>query len=162
MSKLVATYSWIAGHHAMKFKPCELCLHIEIERWARPPSVSSVDATHRYRAIQWDTQRSPGSISMVYNECDLVHVHSLGILAGKILHWSYGKVDILCYNFHINPRVIWWSKCWTSFEMCLLTSYQKLIRIRQCNLLKYKILRFLPLGCVQIVPAESPASVVLL
>ena len=36
--------------------------------------------------------------------CDLVH--SLSILAGKILHWSYGKIDILCRNVHIEPRVM--------------------------------------------------------
>ena len=33
-------------------------------------------------------------------------VHSLGNLAGKIQHWSCEKVDILCHNFHINPRVL--------------------------------------------------------
>ena len=44
-------------------------------------------------------------VNSVYNKCD--HVHSLGILAGKILlHWFYGKVDILCHNFHIKPRVM--------------------------------------------------------
>ena len=41
---------------------------------------------------------------LVNNKCDLVH--SFGILAGKILHWSYGKIDIMCRNFHINPRVM--------------------------------------------------------
>ena len=29
-------------------------------------------------------------VNLVYNKCDLVH--SFSILAGKILHWSYGKV----------------------------------------------------------------------
>ena len=35
----------------------------------------------------------------VYNKCDLVR--SLSILAGKILHWSYGKNDILCHNLKV-------------------------------------------------------------
>ena len=43
-------------------------------------------------------------VNFVYNKCDLEQ--SLGILAGKILHWSYWKVDILSHNFHINPRVM--------------------------------------------------------
>ena len=41
-------------------------------------------------------------VSFVYNKCDLVH--SLSILAGTILHRS-GKVENLCHNFHINPRI---------------------------------------------------------
>ena len=44
------------------------------------------------------------NMTFVYNKCDLAH--SLASLAGKILHRSYGKVDILCHNFHINPRVM--------------------------------------------------------
>ena len=43
-------------------------------------------------------------VNLVYNKCDLVH--SFSVLAGKILHWSYGKVDISCHNFHIKPRVM--------------------------------------------------------
>ena len=43
-------------------------------------------------------------VNFVYNKCDLER--SLGILAGKILRWSYGKLDILCHNFHINQRVM--------------------------------------------------------
>ena len=43
-------------------------------------------------------------VNFVYNKCDLVY--SLSILAGKILHWSFGKVAILCHNFSINPRVM--------------------------------------------------------
>ena len=73
-------------------------------------------------------------VNFVYIKCDLVH--SLASLAGKILHWSLWEleVDILCHNFHINPRVMK-VKSWTSFS-----SYQKLIRIGQCNL--HKIIRF--------------------
>ena len=43
-------------------------------------------------------------VNFVNNKCDLVH--SLSLLAGKILHRSYDKVVILCNNFHINPRVM--------------------------------------------------------
>ena len=43
-------------------------------------------------------------VNFVYNKCYLVH--SLAFLAGKILHWSYGKVDIYRHNFHINPTVM--------------------------------------------------------
>ena len=50
-----------------------------------------------------------------YNKCDLVH--SGASLAGKILHWSYGKVDILCHNFYRSSMKV---KSWTSFEMCPL------------------------------------------
>ena len=54
--------------------------------------------------IKKDNMVGIDHVNFVYNKCDLVH--SLGILAGKILHWSYGKVDCLCHNFHINPRVM--------------------------------------------------------
>ena len=43
-------------------------------------------------------------VNFVHNKCDLVH--SSSTLAGTILHRSYGKVDILCRNFHIKPRVV--------------------------------------------------------
>ena len=43
-------------------------------------------------------------VNLVYNKCDLVI--SFSILAGKILHWSYGNVDILCHNFLIKPRIM--------------------------------------------------------
>ena len=43
-------------------------------------------------------------VNFVYNKCDLVH--SSASLAGKILHWSYGKVVILWHNFDIIPRVM--------------------------------------------------------
>ena len=53
-----------------------------------------------------------GQVNFVYNKCD--PVHSLAGLAGKILHWSYGKVDMLCHNFH-NIQELWKLKhdeCW--------------------------------------------------
>ena len=38
-------------------------------------------------------------VKFVFNKCDLV----FGGIPGKILH---GKVNILCHNFNINPRII--------------------------------------------------------
>ena len=61
-------------------------------------------------------------VNFVYNKCD--HVHSLASLAGKILHWSDGKVDILCHNSHINPRV---KVKADKFRDVPLSSYQTLI-----------------------------------
>ena len=45
-----------------------------------------------------------GIIDNVNNKCELLL--SLSILAGIILHKLYGKVDILCHNIHINPRIM--------------------------------------------------------
>ena len=56
-----------------------------------------------------------GIIDNVNNKCELLL--SLSILAGIILHKSYGKVDILCHNIHINPRIM---KVKINFEMCPL------------------------------------------
>ena len=56
------------------------------------------------KAIQYRFLSEEDHVNSVYNQCDLVH--SLSILAGKILHWFYRKVYILCHNFHINPRVM--------------------------------------------------------
>ena len=72
-------------------------------------------------------------VNFVDNKCDVEH--SLSILAGKILHGSYGKVEILCPNFHIKPRVMK-VKAEQVLRCAPLSSYQKLIGMRQCNLHK--------------------------
>ena len=83
----------------------------------------------------WHNVWSIYRVTFVYYTCDLEHY--LASLAGKILHLSYGKVDILWQNVCINLRVMKVK----AGQVLPLSSYQKLIRIiRQCNL--HKILRF--------------------
>ena len=103
-------------------------------------------------------------------------MHSLSILAGR----SYGKVDILCHNydtkcqlshyFNINTRVMK-VRAGQVLRCAPFHHIKRWLGIRQCNLhkiqdffltIKYKILCFLPLSCVQIVPVGSLGSVALL
>ena len=85
-------------------------------------------------------------------------IHFLAFKAGKILHWSYWKVFILCQNFKSNKG----NNC-GSYEMCPIFFTLKVdnnqtvldplnISFKCCH----------PLSCVQFMPAGSSGSVALL